>query len=117
STPSGSVPTVVSGNTLSVKNGSTTILTGMFSAPPTPTPTVPVTRFFAPLTGPAISGMIPRGLGEYEAQGADKELEVLVSFVNLPEGTVLSVSVGSPAVNTGNIRLHNHARERELESE
>src|SRR5437879_2262277 len=39
STPSGSVPTVVSGNTLSVKNGSTTILTGMFSAPPTPTPT------------------------------------------------------------------------------
>ena len=106
----GTVPTIVAGATLSVKNGTTTILTGVFVAPPTPTPTptpLPVIHFFAQMTGPAIGGMVPRGLSEYESRGTNRELETYVSFVNLPENTVLAVTVGTGAV--GNITLRNRA--------
>lgn len=120
----GTVPTPIAGDAVSVKNGTATILTGAFVAPPTPSPTpshtptptpAPVARFFAQLTGPAIGGMTPRGLGEYEAQGTERELEVYVSFVNLPENTVLAVSVGNVAV--GNITLHSHRGTLHLETD
>ncbi len=115
----GTVPTPVAGDAVSVRNGTTTtILTGLFVAPPTPSPTPtpqPVIRFFAQLTGPAIGGITPRGLGEYEARGTERELEVYVSFVNLPENTVLAVSVGNAVV--GNITLHNRGGALRLETD
>ena len=126
----GVVPMVVSGDALSVKNGTAVVLSGAFTAPPTPTPTAtptgtptgtptphtptptptgtptPATRLFAPLSGGSIGGIVPRGLGEYTSQGTMRLLEVYVSYVNLPENTVLAVSVGETAI--GNITLHNH---------
>jgi hypothetical protein len=137
------VPNVVSGDTFSVKNGTTILLSGQFAAPATPSPTTspshtptpthtptgtptnsptpthtptvtptpngtpqPVIRFFAPLSGDAIDGVIPRGLGEYEARGTHAELDVFVNSINLPNGTILSVSIDGTAI--GNITLQNH---------
>ena len=121
----GTVPTPIAGDAVTVKNGTATILAGIFTAPPTPSPTPShtptpthtptpsptatpvVTRFYAPLTGPAIGGMTPRGLGDYLGfTPGNKRLEVYVSYVNLPENTVLTVSVGTTAI--GNITLHGH---------
>ena len=75
---------------------------------PTPTGTpVPPVHLFAPLTGPAIDGIVPRGLGQYESWNTFRELDVYVSFVNLPDGTSLGVSVAGASV--GTITLHSHA--------
>lgn len=140
----GTVPTVVAGDTLTVANGTTTVLSGAFVAPTTPspsptrtpnaspsptrtpngspTPTVSPTasptpngsptpqptrtRYYAALTGAAIDGVIPRGTGSYEAYGTRTEFETYVNFVNLPDNTVLTVSVNGAAV--GSITLDNH---------
>ena len=138
----GTVPTVAAGDTVTVKNGTTTVLSGTFVAPatatptPTRTPTVtptrtpsptpsgsptphpspsPRTHYFAPLTGAAIDGVVPRGIGSYEAVGTSTEFETYVNFVNLANGTVLAVSVNGTAV--GNITLNNHRGELELSSQ
>jgi CHRD domain/FG-GAP-like repeat/FG-GAP repeat len=131
----GTVPMVVAGDTLAVKNGTADVLSGTFTAPATPSPTptrtpspspsgspspspsgTPIvrTRFYAPLTGTAIDGVIPRGIGEYEAVGTRTSFETYVNFVNLANGTVLSVTVNGVAV--GNITLNNHRGELELRS-
>ena len=91
-TPNTTVPMVVSGNTLTVKNGTATILSGIFSAPATPSPTVspshsptgtpiPSTHLFASLSGSAIGGIVPRGIGVYEVEGTDRELHVFINYV------------------------------------
>lgn len=132
----GTVPMVVAGDILTVKNGAATVLSGTFTAPATPSPTptrtpspspsgspspspsgTPIirTRFYAPLTGAAIDGVVPRGLGEYEAVGTRTSFETYVNFVNLADGTVLPVMVNGTTV--GNITLANHRGELELSSE
>ncbi len=122
----GTVPTVVAGDVLTVKNGTATILSGAFVAPATPSPSptrtpngspTPTTRihYFAPLTGAAIDGVIPRGIGEYEAAGTRREFEIYVNFVNLANNTILTVSVNGTTV--GNINLNNHRGGLELNSE
>ena len=126
------VPTVVAGDTLTVKNGETAILTGTFAAFMTPTPHPSETEtpepsetptasptgtpfnfmhFFAPLSGPPIGGVLPRGLGSFVSFNDFRRLEVFVSHVNLEEGQVLTVNIGegnSPDVVVGTITLDDH---------
>ena len=107
------VPTVAAGNTIEVRQGTTVIASGTFSAPTTPSPTGSpnsTTRFYAPLTGAAISNTIPRGLAEYRAATATSSasLRVFVSNVNLASGTTLTVFVGSAQV--GQITLNSSGR-------
>ncbi len=109
----GNVPVVVAGDVISVRNESTTIISGIFTVPTTPTPTPSPTdtppppspsptppsvlRFWAELNGPAIGGITPRGNARYDQfSSTQRNLQVNVSFVNLPNGTVLSVLIGSP---------------------
>lgn len=117
----GTVPNIVAGDSLTVKNGTATLLGGVFGTPPTPTPTpntsptptpVPPVHLWAGLAGPAIDGMTPRGLGQFDSFGTMRELKVYVSYVNLPEGTTLTVSTGSAntaAGAVGTIVLHNRS--------
>jgi hypothetical protein len=86
---------------------------------PRPTPTgtpVPEVHLYAPLTGPPIGGVVPRGIGIYESggDGIESELDVYVSFVNLNEGTQLGVFVAG--TNVGSITLHNHMGALHVES-
>ena len=126
------VPTVNAGSTVAVKNGATTILTGIFnggmggtptptvspSGSPSPSPSVSPTGSPSPspspnagselsavLTGAIINGVLPNGFAQYEVEGNQSELEVRVRQVNLPIGTVLAVSINNTAV--GNIVLSN----------
>ncbi|MFN6962789.1 MAG: CHRD domain-containing protein [Pyrinomonadaceae bacterium] len=102
------VPNINAGAALAVKSGSTTILSGSFILPPTPSPTAtrtpyptPSAAFFAPLSGPTIDGIMPRGVGQYAEFGtANRVLNVFVDRVHLPAGTQLSVMVGDAAVGT-----------------
>jgi hypothetical protein len=122
----GTVPNVVAGDTLSIKDGDTTILSGVFAARMTPSPTathtaspsptgspIPFAHFYAPLTGDPIGGITPRGLGSYHSGGMmQRSLDVWVADVNLPEGESLSVSIGAamaPDDLIGTITLHDHA--------
>lgn len=135
-TPDTTVPMPVSGDTVTVKNGDTTIVSGAFAAPSTPSPTVtpshsptvfpshtpngtptvtpsgtpngtpiPPVRLFAVLNGDAIDGIVPRGNAIYETWNTRRNLNVWVSSVNVPNGTVLSVSLGNEAI--GNITIQN----------
>ena len=93
------VPTIAAGAAIMVKNGTTTILSGAFAAPPpTPTPSPtgtprpspspsptgtprpspsptatpgPAVRLFAGLTGPAIGGVTPNGRARFSSGGGD----------------------------------------------
>lgn len=117
-----SVPTVSVGDTISILNSSSTILSGTFITPKTPAPTVspaPTTRapsptpsprstvvavFFAPLNGAPIDGIVPRGMAKYlELEGGRKILKVFARQVNLQSGTSLDVIVGG--INVGQIVL------------
>ena len=138
------VPNAVAGDTLAVKKDAATVLSGTFTAPATPTPsptrTPPVspspmpspsgspmptpsgspspivrTRYHAPLSGAAIDGVIPRGVGQFESVNARKKFEAMVNFINLANGTVLSVSVDNAQV--GTITVNNHRGELRLDSE
>jgi hypothetical protein len=115
-------PVVVSGSTVSVKNGTTTILSGVFTAPPTPTPTptrsptptpsgspspsvtptprpTPTRILFAPLTGATIDGVMPTGVGQYLEFGTtSKNLDVFVNRVRLASGTVLNVFLNGTSI-------------------
>jgi hypothetical protein len=127
------VPMVVAGDTLTVKNGETAILTGPFAAFMTPTPhpsetetpepshtptasptgtPFNVMHFFAPLTGPPIGDVTPRGLGSYVSFNDVRHLDVFVSHVNLANGEVLTVDIGegnySPDAVVGTITLDDH---------
>ena len=117
----GTVPTVMSGDTLTVRNGATVVLTGTFSAPATPSPSPSGSpgnhiRLYASLTGAAIGDIIPRGFASYETRSNNnnRELEVFVNSVNLPNGTSLSVVVGD--VTVGQLTLNNRQGRFELES-
>jgi hypothetical protein len=104
----GTVPTPVAGDTVSVKNGNATVLSGAFVTPPPPPPT-PISHLFAPMAAPvAAATLVPRGLGEYTAFSATvRQLEVYVANVNLPDGAILNIGVaGSPV---GQIVIHGHA--------
>lgn len=119
----GAVPTPVAGDTVSVKNGTTTVLSGAFAPPPPPpsptaTPTrtpppspmpTPISRLFAPLSAPVANTMfVSRGLGEYTAFTATaRKLEVYVSNINMPNGTVLNVWVAENMVGRITLHLHN----------
>ena len=100
------VPTVIAGSTIAVKNGTATILSGTFTAPPTPTPfpsmtpmPTPSAAFFAPLTGATIGGVMPRGFGQYAEFGTtSRRLNIFVDNVRLPVGTSLSVLIGTATV-------------------
>lgn len=130
----GTVPFVVAGDVISVRNGNTIIISGAFtpgatpsptaspSTTPTVSPTTTVTpplpiRLWAQLSGPAIGGIVPRGNAQYESGAAGtntvRRLDVFVSFVNLPDGTVLNVIIGSPTTTpvgpVGNITLQNRS--------
>lgn len=92
------VPTVNNGSTLVVKNAGTAILSGTFSIPPTPFPT-PTSGFFAPLNGPTIDGIMPRGFAAYAEFGTtSRRLGVFANHVHLPQGTHLGVFVDSAQV-------------------
>lgn len=100
------VPAVNPGSSLAVRSGSTTILAGTFSAPPTPTPfpsptafPTPSARYFASLTGPTIDGVMPRGFGAYAEFGpTNRKLGVFVNHVRLPMGTRLGVFINDNSV-------------------
>lgn len=128
------VPVVIGGSNVAVKNGETTILAGTFIAPPatpTPSPTAtgtgspspspthtphgtplptPTLVLYSPLTGAIIDGVMPRGLGQYaEIPTNIRILNVFVNRVRLANGTSLSVLVGTTVV--GQITL-NHGEGR-----
>lgn len=98
--------------------------TGSPNPSPTVTPTVTPSvtpqpneeHLYAPLSGATINGVLPRGLGKFEQEGAERELEVYVRQVNLPIGTVLSVFVDNVSVGQMTVRRGGEA-ELELENE
>ncbi|MCS6875163.1 MAG: CHRD domain-containing protein [Pyrinomonadaceae bacterium] len=114
-----SAPTVNAGDSILITNASSTILSGTFVAPSTPSPSPTMnprpspspsprptvaTALFAPLTGGPIDGITPRGMAQYtEFDGGRKTLRVFVRQVNLPAGTALDVTIGN--VNIGQIVL------------
>lgn len=123
------VPTVNDGSSVIVKNGGATIVSGIFGGSSTPTPTVSPTvtptvsptpnagELHAVLSGMTINGVLPRGLGEYEAKNdGRRELEIYVNQINLPAGTQLNVSVDN--VEVGQFLLDNNQSGKfEIESE
>ena len=82
------------------------------------------TKLKARLAGAAIGGKTPEGSAEFRSQTKGSSLEVEVEHVNLPDGTVLTVSItrasATAAVVTtviGKITLKLGEGELELESE
>lgn len=66
------------------------------------------TRLRARLTGQAIQGVTPEGSADFRSESGRTRLQVEVEHVNLPAGTVLTVSVQSGAnapVQVGTITL------------
>jgi hypothetical protein len=66
------------------------------------------TRLRAKLTGQAIQGTTPEGSGDFRSESGRTRLQVEVEHVNLPAGTVLTVSIQSGAnapVQVGTITL------------
>ncbi|MDX1981184.1 MAG: hypothetical protein SFV51_13010 [Bryobacteraceae bacterium] len=55
------------------------------------------------LTGGALNGMTPSGSSRFRARGGNSDFSVEVEDVNLPDGTLLTVTVGGRAA--GSIRL------------
>jgi hypothetical protein len=55
------------------------------------------TRLHARLTGQAIQGIAPEGGGDFRSESGRTRLQVEVEHVNLPAGTVLTVSLQSGA--------------------
>ncbi len=118
----GTVPPVVVGDSIAVRgnNAAAPILAGTFGPPPSqsPTPSVSPTmpppsptpiplpvRYWAQLSGPAIDGILPRGLGQYDFTPNFRSLKVFASYLNLPENTALAVVIEGTTV--GNLVLHN----------
>ncbi len=60
---------------------------------------------FAALTGGTVGGALPRGFVQYR-DGSSNQLRVFVRFLNLPDGTVLNVFVGS--TNVGQLTLQDN---------
>lgn len=121
----GTVPTVVSGNSLTVRNGDAVVLNGTFSVPATPTPPTPnptpsgtpvaPVRLHAPLTGEPIGDIMPRGFASFDTHPNNtRHLEIFANFVNLPNGTVLTVFIGDTTV--GEITLNNKQGRLRIES-
>src|SRR5690349_21546858 len=66
------------------------------------------TRLRARLTGQAIQGVTPEGSGDFRSETSRTRLQVEVEHVNLPAGTVLTVSLQSGVnapVQIGTIKL------------
>src|SRR5215472_10260399 len=103
-----------------------TILAGSFSnIPPSPSPTgSPTTTptasptpsaLQAPLSGPAISGVTPKGEAEFQVLAdSSRKLEVEVEDVNLTDGTTLNVLIDGSQV--GTLTLMGHRGELELKA-
>lgn len=109
------VPNVTTGSALAVKNGETTILSGVFGPPPSPSPSAspsaspspsgspqptPSLALYANLGGPTIAGLFPRGMSHYAEFGTARRLNFYVSHIRLAPGTVLSVFVNNAQVGT-----------------
>ena len=133
------VPVINDGDTATVKNGSTILVSGVFGGGgPTPSPTASPTGspspspsasptgspspspsptgspnesgLFAALTGSTLNGVLPSGYAEFEVNSSRVELEVRVRQINLPPGTSLSVLVDNGAV--GSLTLENNGEGR-----
>jgi hypothetical protein len=90
--------------------------TGSPAATPSPTATPTPNEIQATLTGAAIGGVTPEGKAKLETKAnGDREFEVEVEDVNLPDGTVLNVLVDGTKVGTLTLTLHRG--EFDLESE
>jgi len=121
-----SVPEVTHGALLEVKKEDLLVVRGTFttitpapSASPTSSPTASPSssptvtpavspspgefEIFAQLNGAPIDGIVPRGLAEYEQEGSEKELEVRVRQINLPNGSSLGVFINDTQVGTMSI--------------
>ena len=72
------VPVVTSGDTLTVKNGKTVILSGAFSAPPPPPP-APSSALYARLTGATVDGVMPHGVSHYAEYTSSRKLGFFAS--------------------------------------
>jgi CHRD domain/FG-GAP-like repeat len=142
----GTVPTITAGSTIVVKNGTTPILSGIYAAPPTPTPTPSVsptpTRSPTPTPSPTPTRSptptpTPRPtplallfaplqgptIGGTMSSGLGQYVEFpankeLSVYVrlHLPSGTVLNVSVGTTSIGTITLRNDGFGK-LELESE
>lgn len=74
-----------------------------------------VTKIEANLAGAAINGLVPRGEAETKTfADGNRKFEVHVSSINLPDGTILNVSVDGARV--GTLRLVGMLGELELET-
>jgi hypothetical protein len=74
-----------------------------------------VTKIEADLAGAAINGLVPKGEAETKTfTDGNRKLEVDVSNINLPDGTILNVSVDGARV--GTLRLAVMMGELELET-
>ncbi len=117
------VPNVNDGDFVEVKNGGTLLLSGVFSGGggPTPSPSGSPSpgenEIYATLTGATINGILPRGYAEYEVEGTnDREFEVYVDRISLPNGTPLNIVVDG--VSVGTLFLEDEGEgELELETE
>jgi hypothetical protein len=82
-------------------------------------PTSQKTRLRARLTGQAIQLITPEGHGDFRSETKGTRFKVEVEAVNLPDGTVLTVSIQSGAnapVQVGEITLSAGEGELDLES-
>ena len=63
-----------------------------------PSPSPNAGDLFAVLSGATINGVLPNGFAQYENHSSRRELEIEVNQVNLPAGTLLSVTIDNAAV-------------------
>ena len=68
------------------------------SPSPSPSPSPGEAELFAALTGATINGVLPNGFAQSELHSSRTEFEVRVRQVNLPNGTVLTVSLNGATV-------------------
>ena len=73
------------------------------------------TRIQTKLTGGPISGVTPNGSARFRTRGTSSSFEVEVEDVNLPNGTVLTVTLTSGGVSAPAGTMTLNAREAEIE--
>jgi hypothetical protein len=78
---------------------------GMASAPSVQAkggvpPVAPAGQLFAPLTGPAIGGLVPFGHARYRTANGVRDFIVAAHPVNLPDGTLLPVLLNGTQITT-----------------
>ncbi len=99
---------------------SSAALTGLMLTQPTPASAANAqeTRIQTKLTGGAINGVTPEGDARFRSRGTESSFRVEAEHVNLPDGTVLTVTLmrGASSIPVGTLTLSFNEGELELKN-